>query len=480
MPKRSSILWAAAILTAATPGIYFWITAMLSGTKGGSGVVWMTSRYCAGHETDFELNLLLGPLWGFPLLWFGSVPLIALAWGGEILSRRAGHPRLGRILGRSAATVMIVRHLPTPLLFVFDMSADPGCVDNWGPLELTGRGIAMDFYRLIPAILVLLAVRAPGAPRGGLARTVIAVPLVIVTLLGVGADAARGKVSSVSALDCAGFGDGTVSGLDESEREFLCRVRDYDRGISELEDMPDRDLLGYGRRLCDLVVRVGGGDVDAPAVPEAIGEVHSHLLAAVLRSLCPKVDEVEREKARRAKEESDAYFAAAERNCAAHPRHRPRIKPVRQVRETMWTEFWDIHAWDEENEGDEVDGRVADLVGSGPGALRIWAADEIGHACVTGESYRRRPPVETRGWEQVVEVGYQSGDGVLSIVDGEGERLPDLAAGGPGNYRVRVHVRGRKAVRENIEVPDGTVQLLIMVFPGKEKEPRIYRDSLSS
>ncbi|MGW0588338.1 hypothetical protein [Streptosporangium sp. NPDC002607] len=448
---------------------------MLSGTKGGSGAIWMTSRYCAGHEIDFELNLLLGPLWGFPLLWFGSVPLIALAWGVEILSRRAGRSRLGRILGRFAATVMIVRHLPTPLLFMFDLSADPGCVDNWGPLELTGRGIAMDFYRLIPAILMLLAVRAPRTPRGGLARTVIAVPLVIVTLLGVGADAARGKVSSVSALDCAGFGDGTVSGLDESEKGFLCQVRDDTRGISALEDMPDRELLAYGRHLCDLAVR-NGGDAYAPAVSKAFGDIDGRSLVAALVRLCPKVAEVEQGKVRREREEHDAYVAAVERRCSTRLHHRPMIKPVRQVRETMWTESWELYAWDEANEGDEVDDRVADLVGSGPGALRIWAADEIGHACVTGESYRRRPPVETESWEQVVEVGYQSADGVLSIVDGDGKQLPDLAAGGPGNYRVRVHIRGRKAVTENIDTPDGAVQLLIMVFPGKVKEPRIYRD----
>ncbi len=455
---------------------------MVSGTGGGGGGLWIPFGFCEGRRIDLWLNELLGPVWGLPLLWFGSVPLIILAWGSWSLSRRAGCPGIGRILGRLAALVMIVRYLPSPLLFMIDMFTDPRCVDIGGPGPVSWNlGITNDLCRLFSAILVLLAVRTPRTPRGGLARTAIAVPLVVVVLLGAVGDAAREKVSDASALDCAGFGDGTVSGLGESEKEFLCRVRDdYRWGIPELEDMPDRDLLAYGRGLCDLAVRLGGGDVDAPAVAEAIGEPHSHSLAGALSPLCPEVAEAQREKARREQEESDAYFAAAERSCAAHHRHRPRITPVWRVRETVWTEFWEIHAWDEDNEGAEVDGRVADLVGSEPGALAIWAADEIGHACVTGESYRRRPPVETRGWEQVVEVGYRSGDGVLSIVDGEGERLPDLAAGGPGNYRVRVHVRGREAVRENVGVPDGTVQLLIMVFPGKEEEPRIYRDSLSS
>jgi hypothetical protein len=60
-------------------------------------------------------------------------------------------------------------------------------------------------------------------------------------------------------------------------------------------------------------------------------------------------------------------------------------------------------------------------------------------------------------------------------VDGDGGRLPVLVAGGPGGYRVR----GRETVQENIEAPDGTVQLLITVFPGREKESVIYRDLLS-
>lgn len=142
----------------------------------------------------------------------------------------------------------------------------------------------------------------------------------------------------------------------------------------------------------------------------------------------------------------------------------------------MWTEFWNINAWDEGNEGGQTGKMVADLVGSGPGALDVWTADEVGHACVTGESYRRRPPVETCGWKQVVEVDDKTATGVLNIVDGYSEQLPDLAAGGPGNYRVRVHVRGRKTVEENIDAPDATVRLLIMIFPGKEKKPVIYRD----
>lgn len=481
MFKRSSTLWAAAVLIAMAPDLYFRIVRMLSGAEDGVFFSSITWGWCAGDEIDSQLRSLLTPVWDFPLLWFGSAPLIALACGAVLLSLWSGRPRLGRILARSAAAVMIAHHLPSPLLLMLDVSTDPGCAENWGPPEILGWNVAMDLYHLIPAILVLLAVRTPGLPpRGGLTRTATAVSLVAVVILSAVADTAAGEVSTSRALDCAGFGDGTMSGFDEREKGFLCAVRDdtLDRGVPQLADMPDRELLAYGRQLCDLAV-ANGGDAYSPAVSEATGEVGSGSLVGALTRLCPEVAAREQEKGRQEQAEEAAFIAAAERSCAAHPRHRPRIRPVRQVRATMWTEFWNINAWDEGDEGGNTGRMVADLVGSGPGALDIWAAAEVGHACVTGEAYRRRPPVETRGWEQVVEVGYETRQGVLSVVDGSGGRLPDLAVGGPGNYRVRVHVRGRKAVQENINAPDGTVQLLIIVFPGEERRPVIYRDRLS-
>ncbi|GIH94234.1 hypothetical protein ACFFMN_06150 [Planobispora siamensis] len=68
----------------------------------------------------------------------------------------------------------------------------------------------------------------------------------------------------------------------------------------------------------------------------------------------------------------------------------------------------------------------------------FWAADEIGHACVTVEVYRRQPPLETKGRDEVVQVGYDSPRGALMS-------------------------------------SDGAVELLIMVFPGKRNKPVVYR-----
>ncbi|MEV4096737.1 hypothetical protein [Streptosporangium saharense] len=70
-------------------------------------------------------------------------------------------------------------------------------------------------------------------------------------------------------------------------------------------------------------------------------------------------------------------------------------------------------------------------------------------------------------------MSYRTAKGTLSLVDGQGQSMPNLAAMGPGDYRVRVHIRGREAAENSI---DATAHLLIMVFPGKERKPVIYRD----
>ncbi|MEV7007260.1 hypothetical protein [Streptosporangium sp. NPDC051022] len=407
MPKRSSALWTAAILISAAPTVYFWIATALSGGADERSFGWVSYGWCTGREIDLKLQDLLSPLWDSPLLWFGSAPLIALAWGGRLLSERIERPRLGRILTRSVVAVLIVLHLPTPLLFVLDASGNSMCVDGWGPPEVASWVITMGLYNLLPVVLVLLVVRRPGPPRRNrLARTGAAVSIAFMMIVLAVADTAPGKVSTTHELDCAGFGDRTDPGLSEPEKGFLCGIRDDrpDRGVPELANMPDRELLAYGHHLCDLAVR-NGGDVSAPAVAKAMSRTPGFSLVRALTKLCPKVAEVLAEEERQRQAESAAYIAAAERACSAHPRHRPRIKPVRQARATMWTEFWHIDAWDEGNEEAQADNMVADLVGSAPGALNVWAAEEVGHACVTGEAYRRRPPVETRGWEQVVEVG---------------------------------------------------------------------------
>ncbi|MEV7805097.1 hypothetical protein AB0O28_19315 [Microbispora sp. NPDC088329] len=357
-----------------------------------------------------------------------------------------------------------------------DAALGPACTQIWGPPELLSQHFEWRLYDCLPPVLVLLAVRAPRRPfvrRGPVVRTTAAVLAVTAVVLLPAASSPPGKVSAQWELGCPGFGDGAVTRLSAAEKDFLCAVRGpdhrYNSGLEGWDEVSDQDVLAQGRHLCTLATR-HGGDTGARAVQEA----PQASLAIVLPSLCPAVARAQQAEEERRQAESDAYVAQKERACAAHPRHRPKIRPVRQRRATLWTEFWTIDGWEEGYEGNPPE-LVRDLVGSGLGTLAIWAADEIGHACVTVESYTRRPPLETRAWDEVVEVGYKSPSGSLELVDGDGTSVKGLTTRGPGSYRVRVHLRGRKLVTQVPDPPDGAVELLVQVFPGKARKPVVYK-----
>ncbi|MEU8278312.1 hypothetical protein ACFYOK_34425 [Microbispora bryophytorum] len=481
MPRRSWVhgvfkVWAAATLTAAAPALYFWVASLLTGDDGSRSYWSMSSGSCLGWDIYELVFLRAYAVVDFPLFSYGGAPLIALGCAGWYLSVRRGRTGLGRIIGRCVAAVLLVLNLPEVLLSSLDAALGPGCTQIWGPPELLSQQFTWMFYDCLPPILVLFAVRAPRRAfvrRGPVIRTAAGVLAVTAVVLLPAASAPPGKVSTERELDCAGFGDDTATRLNAAEKDFLCAVRGYDRpydsGVEGWDEVSDQDVLAQGRHLCALATR-HGGDITARAVSEA----PQASLAGALADLCPAVAGAQQAEADRRQAESDAYVAQKERACAAHPRHRPKIRPVRQRRATLWTEFWTIDGWEDGYEGNPPE-LVRDLVGSGLGTLAIWAADEIGHACVTVESYVRRPPLETRGWEEVVEVGYESPSGALELVDGDGTSVKGLTTRGPGSYRVRVHLRGRELVTQVIDAPDGAVELLVQVFPGTAKKPVVYR-----
>lgn len=469
------------MLTALGPQLYFLLISFAFGDDGIRSYIWESWGSCLGRDIYDPIESWTFAVADFPLFQYGGAPLIVLGFAGWYLSVRRGRETLGRVLGRVIAVVLLVLSLPGPLLIGLDSALGPQCAEAWGPADLVSDRMWWGLYSLVSPVLVLLAVRPPRREfvrRSTVALTAAAILVVATLLLLPTRSAAPSKVSSEQELDCVGFGGGTVTGLSADEKRFLCQVRGYDlpdgssygtEGLEGWDEVSDEDVLAQGRQLCDVATR-HGGDIQAPAVQQA----PQVSLAGALTSLCPAVARAQEAEGRRRQEEADAYVAEKEKACAAHPRHRPRIHPVRQRRATMWTEFWTIDGWDEGFEGTVPD-LVKDLVGSERGALRIWAADEIGHACVTAESYTRRPPLEAKAWEEIVEVGYESPTGSLYLVDGDGKQLPGLASRGPGSYRVRVHLRGRKLVYQVAYPPDGAVELLIEVFPGKEKKPVVYK-----
>ncbi|WP_143590516.1 hypothetical protein [Thermoactinospora rubra] len=472
MSRRSWVLWGTALAWAAGPGLYDWLWSetgdelYFSAVSGGS---------CPGHSIYLFIEQPVWAVLDFPLFWYGGAPLILLAFAAWHIGIRIRRARAGRIAARSAAATLLSFCLPQLVLLTVDAALDPGCLDPWGPPDMLTWTVGMGLYSLVPPLLILHAVRDPRrlpVRRSRPARALAAVVAATAVLLLPSQATPPGKVSTERELDCGRFGDGTVTGLGEAEKSFLCQVRRHasdDPAVERWKGVPDRIVLAQGRHLCDLATR-HGGDVNAPAVRDA---PHASLTSALPR-LCPPVARAQEAEAQRQREEEERYVAEMERACAARPRHRPRIKPVRQASATMWTEFWTIDAR-EDGYGATAPTLIEELVGTAPGVLSVWAADEVGFACVTGESYARRPPLQTKGWHEVVDVAYESPTGSLVITDMSGKSLPDLTSGGPGAYRVRVHLRGRELVYQQPDPPDGAVELLIMVYPGKGKDTVVYR-----
>ncbi|MGW0196744.1 hypothetical protein, partial [Nonomuraea sp. NPDC003201] len=243
------------------------------------------------------------------------------------------------------------------------------------------------------------------------------------------ADLASGPISE---LRCEG-GQPLDTPLRTGRTAFLCGARMSGR----FPTTPDHVLLAYGRRQCAAYPRSAEHmSFMAPICPPA---------AADLR----RENVIER----------DAYARreAAGQAVCERARHRPRIRPVRVGRVREFSEIG-MEAY-EDHEGTSQEDPVlhGDLVGSVPGQLAISFTPEY-EVCVTAEAYRRRPPVEVKGWDKVIEVGYQSPGGDLMLRDPmDAPELPNLAVAGKGHYRVRVHYR-----------EPGTFQhLLIMVYPGR-------------
>ncbi|MGR6916958.1 hypothetical protein ACU635_22210 [[Actinomadura] parvosata] len=199
-----------------------------------------------------------------------------------------------------------------------------------------------------------------------------------------------------------------------------------------------------------------------------------------LAGICPS--------AAAAKEEADAqerefqeWEADARRMCAATPRHRPLIEPVKatRVEEPQGTDYGVMEAYGKtENDYDPADTGLLEqaqqdgLVAARPGHLMVLSHSDF-DVCVTVETYDRRPPVETKGWDHVVEVGYRdAGDSIVLADAMGGEGVPDLALKGyRGPYRIRVHYAWFPWQGER----QGGQRLLVMAFPGKSGKAVTYR-----
>ncbi|MFE3451310.1 hypothetical protein ACFXJ8_20535 [Nonomuraea sp. NPDC059194] len=460
MLRRSSlVLWAVAFALTAIPYVY-WAFAAESAIYVVAG-----SRACPGFDLHSEVSSVLAPLHVVP------GPLIVVAGCGLwALLVRKGLPRWGRAVGWLAAVGLTWPFLITVGFATTDLVVGEECGQTWAPfLQLGWTGL-----RLLTGVLVVVAVRVRRTtPRGRAARTAGTALAVLLLLSMQTGDGTVGKVTEATEERCdpwrLRYGDRPASRTDR-ETAFVCVARGERLFLPpRFRDLPDPELVAFGRDLCRGSMRADRRELDRlrDTTGVAVGTVET---TQALTLLCPEVDAREQAEEKQQKAENDAFVAAAQQRCLDAPAHRPRIRPVVRGAATVWSDYGAVTAAEGEEPVVAALDRAFDndLVGTARGEVAILTADEVMHVCVTVEGYGTRPPVERKGWEKVVEVGYTSTRGELTRW--EGETFPNPLVKGRGRYRIRVHMRGAQAAME--EDGNARQQFLVIIFPGASSTPR--------
>ncbi|SDL44140.1 hypothetical protein SAMN05421874_121118 [Nonomuraea maritima] len=342
-------------------------------------------------------------------------------------------------------------------------------------------GVSPSWYgAALLASALLLLVLYPAAPAQRVRRHVVLA--VTVTLLALGfapvADQSLGPVTA--AEDCAPYepwrGEPRKPELTSDQR-FVCSYRQA--GLVTFADTtPDAVILAHGRRLCGVYTR---NDPQEVARLQTVEGLRRDALTYPLAQICPGADAVVQAAAAEQELEDQEWEDDAQRMCDSTPRHRPLIRAAKAIRikEPQWTDYGAVETYEPtEDEADPFEDGVLDeaqrngLVAALPGHLMVLTHPDY-DLCVTLETYTRRPPVETKGWDHVVEVGYRSPTGEIVLRDDlSGTGFPDLSLNGrAGHYRIRVHYDWFRWKGKN----DYGQRLLIMAFPGKGDKPVTYR-----
>jgi hypothetical protein len=110
------------------------------------------------------------------------------------------------------------------------------------------------------------------------------------------------------------------------------------------------------------------------------------------------------------------------------------------------------------------------------GAAVILTGIHTGVANLAVEIHREPPDVDTADWDDVVEVSLRATNGraTVAALMSRAPDLPVLTPDGPGDYRLRVHARGRDTA------PDGVAfepfeDYLIAVWPAPFAPERTYK-----
>lgn len=115
--------------------------------------------------------------------------------------------------------------------------------------------------------------------------------------------------------------------------------------------------------------------------------------------------------------------------------------------------------------------RVAD------GVIAVMTGIHTGDVDVTVTLHHTRPEPDSGDWQEIVEVSAHSASGdlmVRGIMDDLDEELPVLSFNGPGDYRLRVHARGRDTAVD-LAPDEVTEWYLVQAWPAPVQQTTVLR-----
>ncbi|MEV8550845.1 hypothetical protein AB0L04_13585 [Streptomyces glaucescens] len=117
--------------------------------------------------------------------------------------------------------------------------------------------------------------------------------------------------------------------------------------------------------------------------------------------------------------------------------------------------------------------RVAD------GVITVMTGIHTGDIDVTVTLHDTEPAPGNSDWQEIVDISARSPSGELmirGIMDDLDEELPVLSFQGPGDYRLRIHARGRDTAVDH--APDQVTEwYLIQAWPARPNEVEVVRQT---
>ncbi len=113
------------------------------------------------------------------------------------------------------------------------------------------------------------------------------------------------------------------------------------------------------------------------------------------------------------------------------------------------------------------------------GVTIVLTGIHTGDVDVTVTLHETEPMPDSGGWQEIVEISAHSTSGDLMVrgqMDDLDEELPVLSSSGPGDYRLRIHARGRDTAVDL--APDEVAEwYLIQAWPSPAAPVMVLRQS---